>query len=183
MFFEEAAAISGTDVVIDLGAVKSLAPIARLSMGWSCLQWLRLKPTAQVYTVDIEQEHINMTKHLVDRVFHTSHHLYKARERHHLVLSDATDFIRNWGSKPIDLLYLDGPGELGSIECLREGTSRGSLGVGSVILFDDCDLPEGRDGRGPCLPVARSLGFETVTYQGRVMDNGRQVLMKRTHVP
>jgi len=149
--------------IVDLGCIKKENP-APNSYGWSTKAWVELT-TAIVYTVDIDPQSIKTSKRVLSR--HLSQEDFK---RVVYRLQDATDFLEHFTTQ-IDILYFDGPGEKGSRNSLR--VSNKLLKAGSVILFDDCDLPESEDGRRSVIPDAIDMGFKVT------MDNKRQVLMKR----
>ena len=153
-------------VIIDLGCIKSNHPKAPGSYGWSTLAWAKLCPMAIIHTVDIDPRAVRVSKGVLGARLSKGE---LSRIRFHK--EDAVRFLKRF-SQEIDILYFDGPGEQGSREGLHAAASK-SLQLSSVILFDDCDLPEGKDGRRPVIADALSLGFVTVK------DTGRQVLMIR----
>lgn len=175
--FEEAVEAYEGDVtsVLDLGCMKSRAEVAEFSYGWSTIAWIKLCPHAHITTVDIDPVAVNTSKRLIrEKLKWSPQQLNDSRVFH--INQDAMEFAKAASDLPLDfsIIYFDGPGEHGSREVLNIMSPR--LPIGTVILFDDCDLPEGKDGRRPVIPDAVKLGFEVVK------DNGRQVLMKRVRV-
>lgn len=152
----------GGTVIVELGAIRNIKPIAEHSDGWSTVQWS--KNSSEVYTIDNDARAIETSKKLVPNV--------------NYLCCDGFKFLKAFHKK-IDLLYLDGPdANKGGQEFHLEALLVAPLADRCLVLMDDCDLWPGRwIGRGKgelAIPKALEMGFKILH------DNDRQVLLERT---
>lgn len=130
--------------------------------GHSTMLWARTK--AQVYSVDIDDKTIELTKKLC-----------KDCNNVHAYVQDGIEFLKNF-NQPIDLLYLDAwdviPGTNYAEKHLEAyQVAKSKLHDASLILIDDTDIYDGGKGR-LVIPRAVSDGFKVVFF-------GRQTLLAK----
>lgn len=130
--------------------------------GHSTMLWARTK--AQVYSVDINDKTIELTKKLC-----------KDFNNVQAYAQDGIEFLKNF-NQPIDLLYLDAwdvtPGTNYAEKHLEAyDVSKDKLHDSSLILIDDTDIYDGGKGR-LVIPKAVSDGFKVVFF-------GRQTLLAK----
>lgn len=153
----------GPKVIVDIGSIKSLAIKAHSSYGYSVLAWLTTE--ANVYSIDTDPSALVRAGELIkSRLGNPAFDRWRAWE------GDGAKLLTDFAF--IDILYIDGPGEEGSKRCVEIAADPGGpLRSGGLLLLDDCDLPEGRDGRRNAVRLAVQLGFKALR------DTDRQVLL------
>jgi len=158
--------------IVETGCIRNLSDEYKNGDGWSTLNWeyYAKKTNSIVYTVDINQEHINQSKQIVPPSVYVNYNV-----------GDSVEFLNKFDKK-IDLLFLDSfdyCGDEENIKACHNHSLNELLGAWNklnqkcFVLIDDV-FNDSWDGKGKLtIPYLLDNGFELVYF----MDS--QALLKR----
>lgn len=158
--------------IVETGCIRNTNEESKLGDGWSTLNWeyYAKKTNSIVYTVDINEVHINQSKQVVPQSQYVNY-----------FLDDSINFLKNFDKK-IDLLFLDSFDYCGDeqniIACHNHSLNElinawDKLNQKCFVLIDDV-FNDSWDGKGKItIPYLLENGFELVYF----IDS--QALLKR----
>jgi glycosyltransferase involved in cell wall biosynthesis len=165
----------GPTCIVEIGTLRNDSPTGREGDGWSTIAWgwYAAQTGGQVYTVDIEAEHLKVSRRLTAA--------YAASVRH--VAADGIEFLRGFSSispgtpdepPQIHLLYLDSldydthpPEESEEHHRLAAEAALPSLAPACLVLIDDtspCDGAEQPGGAAGGVAAYTGKGARAVPF-------------------
>jgi glycosyltransferase involved in cell wall biosynthesis len=164
----------GRIVVVETGTLRDPSPKARITDGWStyCLAEqlaARNVPGSQIYSIDINPDHIAVSKRIVPRQMHPWVTW---------ITSDSCAAIERLQCDVIDLLYLDSSDDprliLSEFEVARPKLRRHSI----VVVDDTGPYHVGPEGKGSMvIPALRRQGWKV---ERRDNDDWHMVIMTQS---
>lgn len=161
-------------VIVETGCIRNPNEIYKMGDGWGTISWLlwAKKTNSQIYTVDINQYHLNTAKNVIGNSPHINY-----------VLNDSVEYLQKLPqSFKINLLFLDSFDYCGDEENKKAAAEHQlkefqacekNLQENSLVLLDDI-LDSNFSGKGALsIPYMMSKGWKIINFQ----DN--QVLLSK----